>query len=105
MTKIYIDTKTLYAEVQGHAGAGKAGEDIVCAGITSLCFALEAAVKEDESFRANTIWHKERVLFRADCWPKKWTDVKRCQQRFKTIAAGFRRLAKEYPGYIDFREE
>ena len=105
MTKVYIDCKTLYAEVKGHAGAGEAGNDVVCAGVTTLCRCLEEALKADGSFRANIHWDKERTLFRADCWPKKWTDVRRAQQSFRTIAAGFKLLAKVYPEYVVYEEE
>ncbi len=34
-------------EVEGHAGAGSRGNDIVCAGASILCFALEAAIVKD----------------------------------------------------------
>lgn len=33
-------------EVSGHAGYGKKGEDIVCAGITALCMALLSTLEE-----------------------------------------------------------
>ena len=65
-------------ECEGHSGYDEKGRDIVCAGVSALCMALEAMLEElsvegcaeqvQKSLRTVT-FRRRRTLFRRTCIP------------------------------------
>lgn len=103
MTEVMADIKRLHIDVKGHAGAGAAGEDIVCAACTMLCHAAQETLIP-KRFGAEVDWNEAETEVSIKCSPEKWTDRKSCMERLRVIADGFKWLAKEYPEYVKYRE-
>lgn len=77
MINIHIDEDRLILEIDGHAGFAPAGQDIVCAGVSSLVMAIvDTWVDEDIACnieysdgycRIHCLEESERYLFHAIC--------------------------------------
>lgn len=85
--------------MSGHAGAGKAGEDVVCAGATTLAYTLGQALLELEE--AGCLKEAPEVVLtpgeiRLRCVPAEewriWTE-----NLFHVFRAGYELLGRTYP--------
>ncbi len=100
MVEIIYDTKGSVA-VKGHAGSGRYGQDLVCAGVSALVLTLAEAVKLWEkkgllSCREVTLSSGQAVIIWQNADP-------RAEIAIEGICAGFGRLAKLYPEYVSYR--
>ena len=80
----------------GHAGHGKAGEDIVCAGVSSLFYALNAGL---EDIRHTGMFNEKN----ANVWKEfKWnvSDSVWVQKVIKSIEKGLFWIADQYPNNL-----
>lgn len=100
MTKITYDSKELVMEIQGHAGYAAAGEDIVCAGVSTLAMTLLAAA-EEPMFMASRYVNRGKPEIRVSCCPGKGYKEK-CREMFRVISLGFELLQMQYPEYVRF---
>ena len=100
MTTITYKPYTL--EIQGHAGYAAHGQDIVCAGISTLFFTLIEVLARDESL-------KERPRVRMGDGGAEVTVTPDPEHRekidtvFETVVTGLRLLAEKYPDHVVFK--
>lgn len=93
---------TLSMTLQGHAGAAKKGEDLVCAGATTLAYTLGQAVQE--MYQMGLLRRKPRV-----CLQEGWAEILATPRAtalaeglmaFWTVQAGAAVLGKSFPEYV-----
>lgn len=87
--------------VNGHAGSAPYGEDLVCAAVSGLVYALEANVRRLQNMGVvrDVVITKESGNAEMAC---------KCKRKhgatvtliYDAICLGFAELAKEYPQYI-----
>lgn len=96
---------SVHLEMAGHAGAAPKGEDLVCAGASTLCYTLGQAV--------TFLWNQEALLHppvveiqqgRASiiATPKDGYESM-VYMAWWTVQAGFYTLSSNYPQYVRLR--
>ena len=88
-------------EAAGHAGFAPAGQDIVCAGASTLMQALVYLLAGEENARADA-WDEPdgpRLAVQADAPCAEWV-----QGAFELTKAGFTLLAERYPDNVRFAD-
>ena len=80
-----------YLAVRGHAGYGRQGQDIVCAGVSALVYALAGTLQETERL-AEAVMEPGRaeVTGRGEC----------CRE-FALVRCGLEMLARQYPESVE----
>ena len=97
-----ITYKPYCLEIQGHAGYAIAGQDIVCAGISTLFFTLievlarDADLKERPHVRMGD--GEAEVTVTPDPKHRDKTDAV-----FETVVTGLRMMAEKYPEHVVFK--
>ena len=92
---------TLRLEAAGHAGYAPAGQDIVCAGASTLMQALVSLLAGEESTRSDA-WDEPdgpRLAVVADAPQKPWVEG-----AFELAKTGFALLAERYPDNLRFAD-
>ena len=92
---------TLRLEASGHAGYAPAGQDIVCAGASTLMQALVSLLAGEESTRSDA-WDEPdgpRLAVVADAPQKPWVEG-----AFELAKTGFALLAERYPDNLRFAD-
>lgn len=91
-------------ECTGHAGFDDKGKDIVCAGVSALCMALEAMLDElaDEGCAEEVRKHVADGYFTAEAhFPEDDTVSKeRLSTAVRTVSAGLAAIESLYPEYV-----
>ena len=106
MTKISMNWEDLTLRISGHAGGGEKGNDIICAGISALTFALVNAL-EDASARGRTRlnWKEDRekaeIRITAVPFSGYITEIR---AYYRVIIMGMKAMAEEYPDNIKIGE-
>ena len=100
MTRIFYDPVQYHLRIEGHAGEAAKGEDIVCAGISALAFALLKAATED--WRPEIEQDEKKGIIDIKCRPKSVWDIYHCAFSMETIAGGLELIAEEYPQHAAF---
>ena len=88
-------------EAAGHAGFAPAGQDIVCAGASTLMQALVSLLAGEESTRSDA-WDEPdgpRLAVVADAPQKPWVEG-----AFELAKTGFALLAERYPDHLRFAD-
>ena len=89
--------------VEGHAGAGPEGHDLVCAAVSALALTLAGNVSHMESQEAvrNVIIKLEDGAAEIQCTPyRRYKDS--VEQILRAICVGFELLATKYPNNISY---
>lgn len=89
--------------VEGHAGAGPEGHDLVCASVSALALTLAGNVSYMEAQEAvhSVIINLDSGNAEIQCTPyRRYTDS--VQQIFRAICVGFELLATKYPENISY---
>ena len=89
--------------VEGHAGAGPEGHDLVCAAVSALALTLAGNVSYMESQEAvrNVITKLEEGAAEIQCTPyRRYKDS--VEQVFRSICVGFELLATKYHENISY---
>ena len=89
--------------VEGHAGAGPEGHDLVCAAVSTLALTLAGNVAYMESQGAvrDVITKLEEGNAEIQCSPyRRYKDS--VEQIFRSICVGFELLATKYPKNISY---
>ena len=87
--------------VEGHAGAGPEGHDLVCSAVSALALTLAGNVKYMEAQEAvhGVVIELEEGRAEIQCTPyRRYKDS--VQQIFRAICVGFELLATKYPENI-----
>ena len=103
MTKIVYEPARLLLRMEGHAGAGAEGEDLVCAALSMLGMTLERRVTELAEHCFPSVSRAPGTLLIA-CSPDE-TGLGQCRECFETVAAGLALLAEERPEHVSFRRQ
>ena len=89
--------------VEGHAGAGPEGHDLVCAAVSAIALTLAGNVSYMESQEAvhDVTIRLEEGNAEIQCAPyRRYKDS--AQQIFRAICVGFELLATKYPDHISY---
>lgn len=103
MINICYDKEKFCLEMEGHAGAGIPGQDLVCCAASILVFTLAANVRR---MRRHGWLEEARIRLapgdaRIVCMPHQY--ARDCVvSRMDAICLGFRMLEKEYPEFVKF---
>lgn len=95
MTRVRYDRGSLSLSMEGHAGAGEKGGDLVCAALSTLMMTLERRVQETAE-RTLPIVTRAPGRFAIRCAPG-IEDEALCRESFDTVAAGLAVLAENRP--------
>lgn len=107
MTEARMDWGKMKIEISGHAGAGKKGQDIVCAAESMLVGALIRSLEIAKNRGRTEFGYKEgpegsgEITIWANPWNNSVTEVK---AYFKMAVNGMKMLAEQYPEYVKIRE-
>ena len=104
MTQVTMIWDRLRLLVDGHAGHGSEGNDIVCAAESMLVSALIGALEDaQERGRLNFGWKRDgaKVIVWAD---PNISNLNECKAYFRMCAKGFRMLQGEYPENVAIKE-
>lgn len=95
------DGQTLRLEASGHAGYAPAGQDIVCAGASTLMQALVSLLAGEETAHSDAWDEPEgpRLAVTADPPQETWVEG-----AFELAKAGFALLAERYPEHLRFAD-
>lgn len=102
MTTVTYDRKYCTLKVSGHAGAAPAGEDVVCAGISSLVRTLIQAVTDTPEYQAGIYMGDGDVEI--SCVPEEAYEEK-CRYLLDVFYGGLKLMAELGPEYITVKEE
>ena len=96
MINITFKPKTLELEIQGHAGQGKKGEDIVCSAISTLFYTLgQALIDSEEMLEDKLTFKDEDGNGYLTCKPKEKYKGN-IVRSYWTILEGIRLVAENY---------
>ena len=97
MTRVCYDRAALSLTMEGHARAGEAGNDLVCAALSALMMTLERRMEETAE-RTLPAVKRAPGFFAIRCAPE--GDEALCRESFDTVAAGIAVLAENRPEHI-----
>lgn len=100
MTAVRYDREGLRLEMEGHAGAGEFGRDLVCAALSMLMMTLERRM-EERAERTLPQVRRAPGSFMIRCRPER-EDEPLCRESFDTVAAGLALLAENCGGCVAF---
>lgn len=99
MTTVHLDPDSYKLEITGHANTAKAGEDIVCAGASTLAFALMNAAKDREDYHADVYMDWNDAAIMVECHPEEAVQAE-CAEMFRAIMHGYAVLKQGSPDHI-----
>ena len=107
MTKIYCSTEQMFLRMSGHAGGGEPGQDIICAGLSTLaCALINMLNEEQEAGHMTADWNIRQepleVLIRAK--PRTAHYQRIAKDYFRVIIMGLKAMAQNYPENIELKE-
>ena len=101
MTRVLYEPKRFHLRIDGHAGSAPKGEDLVCAGVSALAFALLQAMTDFDGSEA--VVEEEDGIIDVRCDPAPY-EVIACEAVMDAFAGGLSLLASEYPQYVKYEE-
>lgn len=107
MTKIYCSTEKMYLRMNGHAGGGPAGQDVICAGLSTLaCALINMLNEEQEKGHIIADWNirPEPLEVSISAKPKTEHYRQRTKDYFRVIIMGLKAMAQNYPENIELKE-
>lgn len=105
MTRIVYEPERFMLSMEGHAGAGRFGEDLICAGLSALWNALECVMTADRmSVRClRPVIRYGDGLRAIECSPDEEMETA-CKMALRTAAAGMRWMAEKFPSFVSYEE-
>ena len=100
MTKVRYEPGKLHLRIEGHAGSAPKGKDLVCAGVSSLGFALLRAAGD---YDADVVTDEETGVMDVRCRPGPLNQGE-CMAMLDTITGGLSLLSSQYPEYVSYEE-
>jgi uncharacterized protein YsxB (DUF464 family) len=104
MIKVIYDRDKTRVTIEGHAGSGEAGHDLVCASASILAYTLASlmdSMDKGVQVRDVTVDLDEEKGALISCEPAE-DYIHSVRLIFDTICTGFDLLAQEYPEYVSF---
>ena len=105
MTKATMNWNRMRMEIDGHAGGGTKGNDIICAGESMLICALIGALEEAQTRGRCEMDYEDR-----DGYAMVWADPSigcsnEIRAYFRMAVKGMRMLQEQYPEHVSIKEE
>ena len=100
MTKVLYEPGKWHLRIEGHAGSAPKGEDLVCAGVSALGFALLLAAGD---YDADVVTDAETGVMDVRCRPGP-IECPMVETMLDTIAGGLELLAGQYPEFVSYEE-
>ena len=102
MIRVRFEPKSGRLTVEGHAGSAPAGQDLICAGASVLCYTFSAACRAAEKAGRGRVTEClfSPGLARLACA----TEDAATAAALQAVARGFALLAQAYPGYLRYAE-
>ena len=107
MTKVKMDWKRLVLDMDGHAGSGIYGQDIVCAAESMLMQALlQTLIDMEQEKKLGMDWTggPDMGFVHVEAAPAE-EYRQEAEAVFRVTVTGLRMLAEEYKDYIELEEE
>ncbi len=103
MLNIEFKPETFELKIEGHAGHGNKGEDIVCSAISALFYTLAASLTQSANMlkKAPIIKDKDGNGY-LKCKPKE-EYAGNIARSYWTILVGFEMIAAQYPENVKFK--
>ena len=101
MTSVRYEPGSFALTVEGHAGAGPYGQDLVCAALSILAATLEAAVSDRAETLLPSVCRGPGRL-RISCRPVP-ESCGLCRSIYETVFTGFELLGSRYPEHVQTR--
>ena len=98
MTRVRYDRVGLRMRMEGHAGAGEYGRDIVCAAESILLLVLERQLQELEGENRVSVVKRPGAA-EISCCPAREKTL-RCRDVFETVFLGYQLLENMYPEFV-----
>ena len=98
MTRVRYDRAGLRMRMEGHAGAGEYGRDIVCAAESILLLVLERQLQELEGENRVSVV-KGPGAAEISCCPAREKTL-RFRDVFETVFLGYQLLENMYPAFV-----
>ena len=98
MTRVRYDRAGLRMRMEGHAGAGEYGRDIVCAAESILLLVLERQLQELEGENRVSVVKRPGAAEVSCCRAREKT--LRCRDVFETVFLGYQLLENMYPAFV-----
>ena len=98
MTRVRYDRAGLRMRMEGHAGAGEYGKDIVCAAESILLLVLERQLQELEGENRVSVVKRPGAA-EISCCPVREKTL-RCWDVFETVFLGYQLLENMYPAFV-----
>ncbi len=105
MTNVSYAPGAYRLRIEGHAGAGKAGEDLVCAAVTALGWTMIDAIDRDDDFRAEIYVDQAAGIMDLSCDPETAEAAEKCRYLLEIICGGLKLLEEQYPAHVRVTEE
>ncbi len=103
MINITFHPKTLELKIEGHAGHGKKGEDIVCAAISTLFYTLVEALQQSADMMSSPLSYDDKYgQGYIKCSPKE-EYMGNVVRTYWTILVGMELVANNYPDNVTFQ--
>lgn len=99
MTRVIYEPERYHLRIEGHAGAGEAGCDPVCAGASALGFTLLTAADETPGYHTHVFADRKAGVLDIQCYPDEELR-ERCGYLFHVIHEGLRLVEKDAGGYL-----
>ena len=90
----YFDKEQAYLCIKGHSGYGKEGEDIVCAGVSSLAMALNKFIQDKDYETFHISGQKGSSDFYVKMNERTSHEVKTA---FRVVIKGIEAISEQYP--------
>lgn len=101
MTRVLYEPNAFHLRIEGHAGSAPKGDDLVCAGISALGFAMLLAAGE-EDYNAEIQTDPDNGIMDVRCKPSGLYGRDHCAVMMDTIAGGLELMESQFPEYIKF---
>ena len=98
MTRVRYDRAGLRMRMEGPAGAGEYGRDIVCAAESILLLVLERQLQELEGENRVSVVKRPGAA-EISCCPARGKTL-RCRDVFETVFLGYQLLENMYPAFV-----
>ena len=98
MTRVRYDRAGLRMRMEGHAGAGEYGRDIVCAAESILLLVLERQLQELEGENRVSVVKRPGAA-EISCCPVREKTL-RGRDVFETVFLGYQLLENMYPAFV-----
>lgn len=101
MTRVWYSPGEYRLRAQGHAGSAKIGEDLICAGVSALMWALVDTAAGNDGYHSEVLIEPPEALMQVKCKPDAGQEGS-CRTMYETIVNGIKVIADASPEHVRF---